>query len=319
MSPRHARVQFTAPVLEDLERDRALYKSAHRASNTLLSYQRDFRVFTAWCEAAERPPSPASEETVELYVTDLLRLGRKISTVERHMAGIQHTHRERGYLSPCGAELRKLLAGARRTLCQKPTQKEALSTRDLRALVRAIDVRTPIGARDAAVLLFGFASALRRSNLAALELGQLIFTAEGIVVRVGREKQNPEGGRQLPIPRGKRRATCPVRAIERWLAHRGKAPGPLFTRVLNGHPDLKPLLGSRIAQIVQEAVARVGLDRARYAGHSLRAGMASEALANGADPILVARHTGHASLDTLRIYVRPRNLFLTTAAKNLGL
>jgi integrase len=46
-----------------------------------------------------------------------------------------------------------------------------------------------------------------------------------------------------------------------------------------------------------------------YGAHSLRAGFATAALAGGAQEIMIARQAGHASIDTLRMYERSRDLF----------
>ena len=59
------------------------FKNAELAPRTISSYQSDFRVFQAWCRAAISAALPAAADTVELYVTDLIRRGRKITTVER--------------------------------------------------------------------------------------------------------------------------------------------------------------------------------------------------------------------------------------------
>jgi integrase len=296
------------------------YKSAGLAHNTVLSYARDWRVFTSWTDAAGRSALPASPETVELYVCDLLRLGRKVTTLERHAAGIQYHHRIAGYESPCGPELRTLLCGARRSLGQEPDQKDAIATGELRRMVEAIDAKTPIGARDRALLLFGFASALRRSNLAALERRDLTFHSRGIQVWIAHEKQDREGrGRKLAVPHGEHESTCPVRAVRSWLRYRGDGSGPLFQGVLNGRVTGRGILPNRIGQIVQEAVARIGLDRRRYAAHSLRAGFATEALTGGANEIMVAQQTGHRSLETLRTYLRSRDPFRGNAGAKVGL
>jgi integrase len=320
LSPRHTRVQFSAPVLPEIEAQRARFKNAQLARHTVVSYERDWRTFCAWCKAAGRTPLPASSETVELYVTDLVGRGRKVATVERHTRGIQHAHRDAGLESPCGAELHRLLRGARRTLCQMPVQKEAVTVAELRRIVKAIGHRTAIGARNCAILLFGFASALRRSSLAALRREDLRFYREGIVVTVRHEKQDRAGkGRILTIPKGKCPALCPVRALRRWLEVRGGEDGPLFCRVMRGHPNGKPILGNRITQIVQEAVDAIGLDRTRYGAHSLRAGFVTAALERGVNEIAVARHTGHASLDMLRLYMRSRHSWRGNACAKVGL
>lgn len=303
-----------------IEAERSKYKNAALARHTVLSYERDWRVFCAWCAAAGRQALPATPETVELYVSDLLLRGRKVTTLERHASGIQYQHRVAGHEGPCGPELRALLCGARRVLCQQPTQKEAITVEDLRKMVRAIGTKTPIAARNTALLLFGFASALRRSTLAGLRLDQLTFGRLGIEAWIEHEKQDREGhGRKLAVPYGKHKRTCPVLAVERWIEYRGAGPGPLFQGVMGGHVTGKGILPNRIGQIVQESAALIGLDRRLYGAHSMRAGCVSEALANGASTILLARQTGHASIDTLRLYERSRDLFRGNAAEFLGL
>jgi integrase len=107
-----------------------------------------------------------------------------------------------------------------------------------------------------------------------------------------------------------------VFALKCWLAWRTNSPGPLFCGVPDGRPNGKPILPNRIGQIVQECAAAVNIDRRKIGAHSLRAGCATEALENGANPFTVARHTGHASLETLKLYYRPRS---NGASVSLGL
>jgi len=320
-SPRHAPVQFSTPDFAIIERDMARFKAADLAPRTVSSYESDVRVFRAWCLVAERVPLPATAITVQLYVTDLIgSRGRKISTVERHVAAIKRLHKTAGEQTPCGPELQELLAGARRILCQRPLQKEAIRLVDLRAMLRVTEGDTAIASRNTALLLFGFASALRRSNLAALQFSDLTFLPQGILVAVNREKQDRQGkGRTVAIPRGRRLATCPVRALDRWLVWRGREPGFLFLNCLNGHLTEKGILPNRVCQIVQEAVASIGLDPNRYGAHSLRAGLATEALENGINEVTIAQQTGHASLETLRIYLRSRDPFRGNVCAQLGL
>ncbi len=320
MSPRHALATFTPPDLALAAAERSRFQHAGLAVNTTLAYQRDWRVFRAWCAAAGRTALPASADTVELYASDLLRRGRKITTVERHAAGIHHYHRVAGAPSPCGPELRALFGGARRLLCQRPNQKDAITLAELRKMVRATGHRTPIAARNTALLLFGFASALRRSNLAALDREHLTFTPKGVLVRIDHEKQDREGaGREVAVPYGKGKTTCPVRALERWLTWRGRERGALFTRLDNVRPRNAHLSKNAIANIVKRAIARAGLDASRFCTHSLRAGLITEAGQRGVSHLVIAAQSGHRSLDSLQRYFRPLDLFRANACTGLGL
>jgi integrase len=56
-----------------------------------------------------------------------------------------------------------------------------------------------------------------------------------------------------------------------------------------------------------------------YAGHSLRAGFATQAFLNGVTEVSIMRQTRHTSLNTLREYIRDRSLFRDNLAAKLGL
>jgi hypothetical protein len=87
-------------------------------------------------------------------------------------------------------------------------------------------------------------------------------------------------GRRIGIPFGSSELTCPVRALQAWLETArivdgaGFRPLDRFQRV-----QLTRLSAERVALIVKRRAKAVGLDPARYAGHSLRAGLATSAAA----------------------------------------
>jgi hypothetical protein len=54
--------------------------------------------------------------------------------------------------------------------------------------------------------------------------------------------------------------------------------------------------------VFRESAAKIGLDRMKYGAHSLRAGMATEALEQGVNEVAIAQQNrAHKSLDTLRL------------------
>ncbi|MBV9580808.1 MAG: tyrosine-type recombinase/integrase [Chloroflexi bacterium] len=67
--------------------------------------------------------------------------------------------------------------------------------------------------------------------------------------------------------------------------------------------------GAAVALIVKGSAKAVGLDPARYAGHSLRAGLATNAAAAGASERVIMSQTGHRSADIVRRYIREGSLF----------
>jgi integrase len=78
------------------------------------------------------------------------------------------------------------------------------------------------GLRDRALLLFGWAAALRRSELAALRVDDVHFEPEGAVLTIRRSKTDQDAaGETVAVPFGEEEATCPVRALRAWLDVRG--------------------------------------------------------------------------------------------------
>src|SRR5205823_3135930 len=152
----------------------------------------------------------------------------------------------------------------------------------------------------------------RALNLEDLELGNL-----GLILTIRRSKTDQAGiGRKLGISRS-RKGTCPVAALERWLETGGIAAGPVFTALDRGQTGDR-LSGQAIAHFVKRAVLRVGLDPARYAGHSLRSGFATSAARGGADLSFVMLQTGHPSAYVARRYIQQGRLSLEPSIEGNG-
>lgn len=84
-----------------------------------------------------------------------------------------------------------------------------------------------LGARDRALIGLGFSGAFRRSELVALDVGDLSFVRRGLEVRVRRSKTDQEGhGFIKNIARGNDPTTCTVRAVRDWLELAGIVDGP---------------------------------------------------------------------------------------------
>jgi integrase len=115
-------------------------------------------------------------------------------------------------------------------------------------------------------------------------------------------------------------ATCPVRALQAWLETARIQDGPIF-RPLDRSQRVQPtrLSAERVALIVKRRAKAVGLDPKRYAGHSLRAGLATSAAAAGASERVIMSQTGHRPADMVRRYIREGSLFRENAASLAGL
>jgi site-specific recombinase XerD len=304
----------------ELHAEEARLRTGLLARNTVVGYAYDWAMFAAWCAERGRGLLPATPETVSLYLTDLLAAGKKITTARRRCCAIAHEHRAGDYPSPIGADVRGLLRGAQRLRGEKPRQMRPLSVQDVRDISAVLrQDNTPVSLRNRALIVLGFATALRRSSLAELERDDVEFVPQGLVVHVRREKQDQEGrGRYVGVPRGQHADTCSVRCLEAWLDVRGCAPGPLFPRLDWRHRG-QPLDGECIWRVIKTCVKRIGLDPAAFGAHSLRAGFVTAAGESGASLLVIAAQTGHRSLSVLQRYFRRTELFRSKACTSLGL
>ena len=296
------------------------FASKSKAASTLRVYGTSWRIFMAWCRVHEQVPLPASPETVAVFIAHRASTV-SVSTLERDLAAIHNAHQLAQVESPTGGvHVRSVMAGVRRTLGVAAKGKKPVLVRDLRRIVAQLpgDIR---GQRDHAVLLLGFAGALRRSEVVGLDLDDLDFQEEGLVITLKRSKTDQVGaGESKGIPYGSNPMTCPVRAVRRWVDAGGIECGPVFRPVgPDGVVGDTRLSGRSVGLLVKRAVQRIGLDPDQYGGHSLRAGLATSAAMKGVSQAAIMRQTGHKSLTTLMGYIRHGSLFLDNAAAQLGL
>ena len=296
------------------------YIEAATATNTHRAYRSDWADFVAWCERHGQVPLPATPETVAFYLSALAQVA-KVSTVGRRLTAIAKAHRAAGYESPTKSEVVHLtMRGIRRTHGVAAAQKSPAVLADLRAML-AVLPNNLLGTRDRALLLLGFAGAFRRSELVSLDVTDLAFGERGLTVTLRRAKGDQEAaGTTKGIPFGRHALTCPVMAVRDWMDMSEISEGPLFRSVNRyGHVGNTRLGDKSVALVVKRAAHAAGLDATKYAGHSLRAGLATAAAAGGAQERDIMRQTGHRSVQMVRRYIRDGELFHDNAAAQAGL
>jgi integrase len=310
------------PALRMLEDQAEAFVGAAKAPSTLRAYRSDWDHFFGWCRQHTLCSLPASPETVALYLTALAATHRP-ATMTRRLTAITKAHAIAGQPSPATMQqpaVSETLKGIRRTLGTAQQTKAPLLTADVRRMVEALP-HNLAGCRDRALLLLGFAGGFRRSELAALDVGDVLHIEDGLVVKLRRSKTDPEGkGRDVGIPYGSMPSTCPVRALTAWKTAARISEGALFRGVdRHGHVGTVRLHKDSIGLVVKRAAEAAGLDPTKYAGHSLRAGLATQAYLNGAGELAIMRQTGHRSLAMVRRYIRDGSLFRENPAAKLGL
>ena len=353
------------------------------SAGTRRAYAADWADFTNWAGRHRLVALPAEPRTVALYVTahqDRLRP----ATLLRRLSAIAVAHRGAAQPSPTGSELvRRAVAGLRRKHGARPAGKTALVTAPLSAIcarlhaleinaaqlaaaaaalqqtagaseqrrrlnkrLRAAQATALRARRDRALLLLGYAAALRRSELVALDIADLVETEHGLQIFIARSKTDQTGlGEFVGVAHGHPpdscTITCPVRAWACWrdalareLDQLGEPLHPLAPafRPLTRHGQLgapgrldahSRLTGQSVALIVKAAIALLDDPLAhppeRYAGHSRRAGFATQAAAAGVPLDRIMRQTRHTSVAVALRYIRPGQIWHDNPSAALGL
>lgn len=285
------------------------YVHAALADRTRQAYQEDLQRFLAW--GGQVPATPAQ---IAAYLAAHGE-SHAPTTLGRWVVSLGKAHSTLGVENPCKSELvRATLRGIRRRRGTASRQVAPTLRDDLLRMVEGLG-EGPRAVRDRALLLIGFAGALRRSELVALTTDDVVFSAAGLTLYIRRSKTDQEGqGRQLGIPQA-RGAACPVRALENWLDQyiQPAAPGipvPIF-RAINRHGQVSAnaLTAHAVAVIVKQRGAAVGLLPELYSGHSLRAGFCTSAALNGVPHWQIKKISGHRTNAMLDRYIRDARLF----------
>ena len=207
---------------------------------------------------------------------------------------------------------------------------------DLAVVADALGRPTLLDVRDRSLLLSGFVSAVRRSNLADFRWNDFEPRGGGLVVRLRRSKTDRRGrGLYVFLPAGQQELTCPVRAWTAWRTAVAEALGDDPMEVAGDHPvyvrlgphggrlpeDPAQLIGlddETVNSVVKRRVAAAGLV-GNYGAHSLRAGFVTTLWEAGVGLEKIAEQTHHRSLDVLRAYVRRLDLTRDSPADDLGI
>lgn len=288
-----------------------------KTESTHEAYANDWRAYTDWCDSQNIDFLPATTETIALWVTQMTKLGRSVATIERSLVSISQAHKLIGLDSPTSSPvISELLKGVKRDLGVDQRQAKPLIWSDLKKVLDSI-IPNFLGRRDMAILLVGWAAAMRRSEIVALDFEDIEFVPEGMVVTIRRSKTDQEGrGYKIGIPFGSDDRYCPTLALRKWIDLARIESGPLFFAVgFKGkwfyvNTPNRTRLGARmINQIIKRHVRAAGFSPGPYSGHSLRSGFVTSAAAIKIPEYQIQLHTRHLDPKTLRGYIRNASLF----------
>lgn len=301
--------------------------------NTRAAYASQWKAFAAWCSRAGRVALPATPHTVLAYGTHLAGLGRSKSTFEQAWAAIAAQHGDNGHgrpsaeLSAAWGKIVKTHSRDQAEAGRRKKQSAPVTVAAVVPMVAMLDTSTLAGLRDRVILVLGYSGMLRRSELAALTIGDLRFTEDGLVVTVRTSKTDKDSvGADIHLPYGQRGATCPVRTATAYLAalaQRGVTEGPLLRRIRRGGVLTDAgLSGAAVNDVVKKLAAAVpdvpGADK--MTAHGLRAGAPTDAARKGVPTARIAEHGRWSKKSpTVMEYVRTADAWRDNPLIGIGL
>jgi site-specific recombinase XerD len=316
-APIEPKQKHSVAAFENDFADALEFARASHAASTLRAYNSDFRVFAAWCETRKVCTTPATAEIVAAFLAYEAKRNKSASTIARRVAAIRHIHLIAGHSPPTSnAAVQITLKGIRRKLGIAPKQKVPILAAQIQKMANAAP-NTLQGKRDRALLLLGFAGALRRSELVGLDVSDLKICKQGLKIKIRRSKTDQDGRSELiAIPIG--RAACPVAAVRNWTEAAKIKHGPLFRSVRkDGRASADRLSDRSIPDILKRFSKIAGLDPRTISGHSLRSGFLTSAASCGASIFKLRDVSRHRSLDSLSKYVRDAEIFRDSAASRI--
>lgn len=268
--------------------------------NTLTAYERDVRGLTGWLERQYPglPPEEVDMELLQEYLGKLSTLGIGARSHARIVSGIRSFFR---YLL-----LDDKIPSDPSALLEAPKigrkLPEVLTVHEIDAMLDTLDLSSPTGQRNKAMIETMYSCGLRVSELVNLKLSNL-YLRQGFIRIEGK------GNKERMVPIGNKA----MKEIGLWLEiRRGMLdirPGEEDMVFLNrrGHR----LTRAMVFEIVKNMAARAGIKK-NVSPHTFRHSFATT-LSTGADLRAVQEMLGHESILTTEIYTHLDREYLREA------
>lgn len=320
--------------------DALLVAKRRRSDNTLKTYRKQFEAWADWCQSfGVASVVPIDPRVLVSHLEWLAKRRYKRNTILLRLAVLSAVDKQARTTpeNPHPAKLRshEFVVSWWQGFCRENPQnlKQApfVTREQIARVLRVMWSRRPTplrhvrNARDAALILIGYLGACRRSELAAMRVGDLILSERGLTIVWQHSKgdQLSLGVERLILPQDELEL-CAVHAWKHWLEiyrqHVAPAAGeldpklPAFPIVKGGVIQTRALVDTQVFQMI----ARRSKDaRIAMSPHSLRAAFATHATEVG-EETEVAEHGRWRSPGSMRPYVRRSRAWKKNATRGLG-
>lgn len=269
-----------------------LAKKPDASPHTLRAYRTDLARFARFLEQELTDPLNVTHLQLRKFVASLRHAGAAKSSIARKLSALRSLYKhlcEEGLLE---SNPIKALRNPKRA----EHQPHILTVDEILRLFETLNGASPADLRDRAIVETLYSTGMRRSELAALNVKDLDFISETVVVMGKRRKER----------------ICflgshAIKALRAWFDARGISPAaaascrePLFINLDKGHPKQR-LSDRSIARCLARRLTLAGLSN-KATPHTLRHSFATHMLDCGADLRTVQEMLGHASLASTQIY-----------------
>ncbi|MFN5803947.1 MAG: site-specific tyrosine recombinase XerD [Sphingomonadales bacterium] len=268
------------------------------SDHSVAAYGRDIELLTRYLQLQPAPPRPEelSAETLRLFIHWINELGLSASSQSRIISGIKSFFRY--------CVLEQIVSADPTTLLEAPKQKRALpdtlSFEEIEAMIAAIDLSTPEGTRNKAMLETLYSCGLRVSELIGLKISQLYLDLDYIRVR-------GKGDKERLVPIGKDATHYIKLYSEQIRVHQSPVKGMEDILFLNKRGA--GLSRVMVFYIIRALAKKAGIEKA-VSPHTFRHSFATHLVEGGADLRAVQEMLGHASITTTEIYTHLDRDFL---------
>ena len=272
------------------------------APNTIRAYRVDFLEFIKYCDSKGRIAIPAEPQVISEFLMTFKESGLKMSTIKRKVSSISAVHRLLDLDDPTKRSevkiaCRKLL----RSIGNRFEQAQPINHDKLRQMIQATanDLR---GQRDRTLLMLGYDSMRRRSELVSLRVEDIDWDEQGKAAILLRKSKTDQSGMGKWIHLSPKSSN----ELRKWLEV-SKLKTGFILRGVNLKGEITSELGAgqvgRIYKLLAKKANFKENQIKRISGHSMRVGAAQDLLIKGASLAQIMVKGGWTKTDTVMRYI----------------
>lgn len=282
------------------------YIAASTSENTKRAYKKWLSIFEGYGFVI-----PCTSTDVVSFLTSIKKTnGENYSaqSLGQALAALAYAHELKGAANPCNDALVKTVFSGMKRLHGVDATRQAAAIRKEDIIENIKKPTSKIEVRNNALILIGFAGAFRRSELVNLEIKDLNFVPEGLIITMRKTKTNQEGAAKYKNFLLSDSKFCPVKALKFWLEISGIKEGKVFRNIKKNGDLGESITANSINLIVKKTFNEVETTEIfKVSAHSLRVGFITSADEAGVSRAQIKGQTQHQTDVMISHYTRKRD------------